>query len=133
MGREALQAIINDCPYHAFLGLEVASVDEQAARVVIRLPWRAEFSRSTQVEQYHGGITAALIDLAGVYALALRLQRTVPTINMRVDYLRMAEQTSLTASAHVVKCGRSIGLVDIEIHDDDARLIAVGRVTYSTA
>ena len=90
-------------------------------------------ARSNKAPQIHGGVTAALIDIAGVYAVATVIDRTVPTINMSVEYLRMAEDSDLIARARVIKAGRSIGVADIEVSDDSDRLVAVGRGTYSTA
>ncbi|MEM8590426.1 MAG: PaaI family thioesterase [Pseudomonadota bacterium] len=132
MDHERLAAIINDCPFHEFLNMAVEAADPDAGVVVIRLPFAAGFARSKKAPQIHGGITAALIDIAGVYAIATVIGRTVPTINMSVDYLRMAEGSDLIARARVIKAGRSIGVADIEVSDDADRLIAVGRGTYST-
>lgn len=132
MNRAEIQAIINDCPFHRFLDMEVVSADEERGEVVLKLPFRPEFSRSSEVAQLHGGITAAFIDIAGDYAVAARIGRGVPTINLRIDYLRMAEETALTARASAVRIGRSIGVIDIEVRDDGDRLIAVGRGSYST-
>ena len=133
MDNAEIQAIINDCPFHRFLKMEVVSADAEKGEVVLRLPFQREFSRSSQVSQIHGGITAAFIDIAGDYAVAAKLGRGVATINLRIDYLRMAGQTALTARASAIKIGRTIGVVDIEVHDDDRRLVAVGRANYSTA
>lgn len=132
MNKAEIQAVINDCPFHRFLDMEVVSADEERGEVVLKLPFRPEFSRSSEVAQLHGGITAAFIDIAGDYAVAARIGRGVPTINLRIDFLRMAEQTALTARAIAVKIGRSIGVVDVEVRDDHDRLIAVGRGSYST-
>jgi len=133
MNRDRLAAIINDCPFHEFLNMTVESADEAQGIVAIRLPFAQSFARSNEAPQIHGGVTAALIDIAGDYAIACVIDRTVPTINLSVDFLRMAENTDLIARARVIKAGRSIGVVDIAVSDDRDRLIAIGRGTYSTA
>lgn len=133
MDHERLAAIINDCPFHEFLNMTVEAADPDTGVVVIRLPFVPSFARSNKAPQIHGGVTAALIDIAGVYAVATVIDRTVPTINMSVEYLRMAEGSDLIACARVIKAGRSIGVADIEVSDENDRLIAVGRGTYSTA
>jgi uncharacterized protein (TIGR00369 family) len=56
----------------------------------------------------------------------------VPTINFRVDYLRPATGQSLVGTATVRRAGRTIGVVDIDVHDQENRLVAVGRGCYST-
>ena len=55
----------------------------------------------------------------------------MPTIDLRIDYLRPAEG-DLLATARTVKRGRTIGVVDVEIRDTAGRMIAVGRGAYST-
>jgi uncharacterized protein (TIGR00369 family) len=133
MNKERLATIINDCPFHEFLNMTVETVDESQGLVVIRLPFAPSFARSKDTPQIHGGITSALIDIAGVYAIGCVTDKMGPTINLSIDFLRMAEDTDLTARARVIKAGRSIGVVDIAVSDNRDRLIAIGRGTYSTA
>ena len=129
---QELQRQIDTPPYHHFLRPVAVSIDPEAGEVVLRLPFRPEFQRSSERPELHGGITSALIDLAGDYALVARLGYGVPTINLRVDYLSMAVDTDLTATARIVRAGRTIGVVDIEVTDKAGKLIAIGRGTYST-
>jgi len=58
--------------------------------------------------------------------------RPLPTINFRVDYLRPAIKTALTVVAKVRRAGKSIGVVDIEVLNDQGALVAIGRANYST-
>lgn len=118
--------------FQQFLRLELLDVDATQGAVRLRAPWRAEFERGPGSLQWHGGPLAALIDVAGDFALIARLGRGIPTIDLRVDYLRPAVDTDLVASARAVRAGRSVGVVDIELHDRQNRLVAVGRGTYST-
>jgi uncharacterized protein (TIGR00369 family) len=120
--------------FHAWLKPTLISHDSEAGRVVIACAWYDGFERDTGSGQWHGGPIAALIDIAGDYALVAKLGHGVPTINLRIDYLRPAsERTGLTASAFVQRAGRSIGFVDIEVVDDRGRVVATGRGNYSTA
>ncbi len=127
-----IQRDIDDPPFHKFLNIGVESVDTKNGVVTLRLPFQAAFCRSPDVPQIHGGVTSAFIDIAGDYALVAVLGYGVPTINLRIDFLRMAENTDLVAVAKVIKSGRTIGVVDITVTDDKGRLIAIGRGTYST-
>ena len=88
--------------------------------------------RSTGTGQYHGGVIASLIDIAGDFALIAVLGYGVPTINFRVDYLRPATNSDLLALARVRRAGRTIGVVDIDVTDTSGRLIALGRGCYGT-
>ncbi len=82
---------------------------------------------------YHGGVVAALIDLAGHAAVAVKIGRMAPTIDLRIDYLRPSEGSDLIARARLPKAGRTVARVDIEVVDTQGRLIAVGRGSFSTA
>ena len=83
---EALAAMVENCAFHKWLGVELKTLDETG--VAIAMPWRAEFESDPVVGYAHGGILASLIDLAADYAVAARLGRGVPTVDMHVDYHR---------------------------------------------
>jgi acyl-coenzyme A thioesterase PaaI-like protein len=38
----------------------------------------------------------------------------------------------LQATATIRRAGRTIGVVDVDVHDQEGRLVAVGRGCYST-
>lgn len=129
---ERLQRSLDGPPYQKFLGLVALELDTDAGSLKIKLPFKQELCRSNHRAEIHGGVTAALIDIAGDYALAAQIGEGIPTIDLRIDFLRMAVETDLFATATVVKHGRTLGVVNVEVHDDQDRLIAVGRGTYYT-
>lgn len=118
--------------FQDFLRLQLISHDAEIGAVTVRAPWRPEFERGAGTLQWHGGPIAAVIDIAGDFALIAKLGRAIPTIDLRVDYLRPAINTDLIASARTLRAGRSIGVVDIEVRDKAGRLVAAGRGSYST-
>ena len=130
--KASLRELLEEGAFHRFLGMELVDHDPEVGAVTIRLPWRPDFERGPGTLQWHGGPIAALIDIAGDFALVARLGRGLPTINLRVDYLRPAVGTDLLAFARTVRAGKSIGLVDVEVRDDKGRVVAVGRGNYST-
>ena len=127
-----LRAEMERPPYHAVLRPQPVAVDAQAGTVTIRLPYREEFRRAPDAPGCHGGVIAALIDLAGHAAVAVTVGRMVPTIDLRIDYLRAPAGGDLTAHGKVLRAGRSIARADVEIVDDTNNVVAVGRGTYST-
>ncbi len=129
---ELLREHLSTGSYMAGLGMELVSCDGSAGEVVIRLPYKPEFERGPGTRQWHGGPIAAFIDIVGDFALIALLARGVPTINLRVDYLRPAVDTDLVGTGRVLRAGRSVGAVDIELKDDQGRIVAVGRGSYST-
>ena len=131
LNKGQVQTLLDDSPYIGFMNLEVVSMDLDKDEIVIKMPMRPEFERRVGAGQYHGGAIAALIDIAGDYALVMKVGGGVPTINFRVDFLRPGTNTSLTATATTRRLGRSVAVVDIDVHDDQGKLCAVGRGTYS--
>ena len=127
-----LQRRLDDSPFCRFLGLKLVDADTARNAVSIAMPMRPELERLARTGQFHGGAIASLIDIAGDFALVLSVGDAVPTINYRVDYLRPAHGDAVTARAVVRRAGRTIGVVDIDVHDGEQRLIAVGRGCYGT-
>jgi uncharacterized protein (TIGR00369 family) len=132
MTKAELQAVLDSGPFHHFLRMEALSIDEEGKRVVLRLPYRPEYQRQPDTGQIHGGVISAFIDIAGTFAVVAAAGHGVPTINLRVDYLRGALETTLTATATVLRAGRTVAVVDIDLRDDQGRQVAVGRGTYGT-
>jgi uncharacterized protein (TIGR00369 family) len=127
-----LQDLLAHSPFIRFLGLTVTEADPTRQVVTMTLPMRPEFERIAGSGQWHGGPIAAVIDTVGDYALVMSLGRPLPTINFRVDYLRPAANTALTATARVRRAGRSVGVVDVDVFDAKGNLLAIGRASYST-
>ena len=124
------QIQLNSSPYQRFLG--VKCVESGDGSVTIRLPFRKELLRQEGSDWIHGGVISALADIAGDYAIVTRTGPGVPTIDLRIDWLRPARAGDLTARAKAVKVGRTIAVADIEIEDQTGKLIAVARGCYAT-
>jgi uncharacterized protein (TIGR00369 family) len=119
-------------PFHGFLEMELDTWDKAKGEVAFRVPFKTGYKRTEVDEGYHGGVLASIIDIAGDFALAIKTDKMgFPTIDLRIDYLRMAGDGDLTVVARTVKAGRSIGVADVEITDAKGRLCAVGRGTYA--
>jgi uncharacterized protein (TIGR00369 family) len=127
---KTLAAMVKDCPFHEWLGVELVSLD--ATGIAIRMPWRAEFVSDPDRGYAHGGVLASLIDLAADYAVAAQLGRGAPTVDMRVDYHRAAMPGPLLALAAVIKVGGTLATAEARILDDHDELIASGRALFFT-
>lgn len=119
-------------PFHALLGPELEWADAVLGEVRLRLPLRKELQRAPDQPNYHGGVISAFADIVGHAAVSARVGHGVPTINLRVDFLRMAVASDLVGKGRVLRAGRTLAVADIEVTDEDGRLIAVGRGTYGT-
>ena len=125
-----LDGLIRHPPFHQWLGVTVARAEK--GRVVLSIPPNPAFVGNPFIPAVHGGIVAALIDLAGGAALFVELKFPTPTIDMRVDYLRPAiAGKRLDADARVKSLGKTVAFVDVDVTDEDGRLVATGRCAYS--
>ena len=132
MDIEALQAHMDASPFIHHAGMRITAVDHQAACLTMTMPLKPEFERAPGSGQFHGGPIAALIDTAGCFGLIMVQGHGVPTINFRTDYLRPAINTSLRAEVQVRRVGRTVGVVDVDVYDDNNKLVAVGRGTFGS-
>ena len=129
--REKLQELISRGPFNKWLNFTVLKSGEDG--VEIRAAWREEWVVNVERRYTHGGILAAIIDVAADYAIAAQLGRPVPTIDIRVDYHKAAMPGDLTAKARVVRMGSQYSTAEASIYDKDGALVASGRGTYFTA
>ncbi len=128
---EKLQQLITRGPFNQWLNFSVLKADD--AGIEIKATWREEWVVNPDRRYTHGGILAAIIDVAADYAIAAQLGRPVPTIDIRVDYHKAAMPGDLTAKARVVRMGSQYSTAEASIYDKDGALIASGRGTYFTA
>ena len=128
---DGLPEFLGRSPYHRLLGLHMTKAAE--GEVVVRMPFRDDLLAGDDESGHyiHGGAIASLIDTAADFAVIASVGRDVPTIDLRVDYLRAARGT-LVATARTRKAGRSVAVADVEVTDDAGRLVAVGRGVFKT-
>jgi uncharacterized protein (TIGR00369 family) len=116
-------------PFSALVGFEVDDVKKDFCRM--RLPFRPELR--TNADIVHGGAIASLIDTAGVVAVWTDVASDVTrgaTASMTVNYLAGAERVDLIAEARVIRRGRSVVFVDIDVCSPGGERIAKGLLTY---
>jgi uncharacterized protein (TIGR00369 family) len=128
---QKVQELITRAPYHQWLGLEVIAVHPDG--IELKATWREEWVVNPERRYTHGGVLAALIDLAADYALVSRTGRGVPTIDMRVDYHSPAMPGDLILRGNVIKFGSQFSVAEAQIFDRQGKLLASGRGTYLTA
>ncbi len=128
--RETLDARIKRGPYHQWLGLTITEVGD--GEITIEVPWRDEFVVNPDGGYMHGGILATLVDLTADWAIATKLGRPFPTVDIRVDYHRPAVKTKLRAKGKVVRLGSVMTTSEAVVEDENGKLLASGRGTYLT-
>jgi uncharacterized protein (TIGR00369 family) len=116
-------------PFFTVLGLRIDEVRADFCRM--HMPFHPGLR--TEGEVVHGGAIASLVDSAGVVAVWSNVPPEVTrgaTATMTVNYLAAAEAVDLTAEAHVVRRGRSVVFVDIDVTSPSGDRIAKGSLVY---
>lgn len=121
------QAAFASVPYAKFLGLELGELT--SGQVSIRLPVRPELMNQRVV---HGGVIASLVDTAAAFAVLtqIALDEKVTTTDLTIHYLRPIVSGSMTATARVVRGGRRLFVLSVEVLSDQDILLATAVTTY---
>jgi uncharacterized protein (TIGR00369 family) len=128
---ERVQEMISRAPYHQWLGIKVVALHDDG--IELTATWREEWVVNPERRYTHGGVLAALVDLAADWAMVKKTGRGVPTIDMRVDYHSPAMPGDLTLHGKVVRMGGQVSTAEARILDAQGKLLASGRGTYFTA
>ena len=126
-----LQEELDRPPFNRWLAPVALSVDPEAGSIEVLLPYRPEFSHHPTEAIFHGGVLAALADVAGHAVVAVFHGKPTPTITLQIDYLAPAAGAAVHARGLLRKLGRSISRADVELRCGD-RLVAIARGSFST-
>jgi uncharacterized protein (TIGR00369 family) len=82
----------------------------------------------------HGGVLAAIADAAMgmAYLSTLGEGESFTTLEMKINFLKPVWRARLHAAGKVVKAGRTVGLVECDVTDDEGRLVARASSTCMT-
>lgn len=124
---QAIAQRIRQIPISDTLEMEV--VHEEAGYMEVRIPRRRPYDGI--YESLHGGILMTLADSAAAYAIMTLTgpDEAMTTTDMNIRFLAPC-LTGATAKAKVVKLGRTMCPVQIEVVDDEGRLVALAGVNY---
>ncbi len=128
---ESLEQRLAVGPFNRWLGFKVLKMDDSGLE--LKATWREEWVVNPERRYTHGGILAAIIDVAADYAIAVAIGRPVPTIDIRVDYHKAAMPGDLIAKAKIVRSGGQYSTAEAYVYDQEGALVASGRGTYYTA
>ena len=130
-------------PFNRVLGVQVTQVNKDGASM--RFPMRDDLIGNTFQRTLHGGVISAVLDaVGGLTALGSLVERVAGiseekatalfsrtgTIDLRVDYLRPGRGKWFVASGRIMRAGRKVAVVRMEMHNHDNLLVAVGTGTY---
>jgi uncharacterized protein (TIGR00369 family) len=131
MTQPAVRPAFDDDPFHRYLGLTLDEVRPGFARV------RLKFSETTPRGiggSVHGGVLAAMVDIAMLRAVFADIgpdDQPAGTADLNITYMRPAHGPAVDAEATILRRGRQLAVVEVQIFDAERRLCAKGRVLYA--
>jgi uncharacterized protein (TIGR00369 family) len=117
-------------PVAELLGIEVVEVG--GGKCTMRL--EAGEQHSNPMGTIHGGILCDIADAAMgmAYFSELGEGESFTTLELKINFLRPFWQGTLLAHGRVVSRGRTVGMTECDVVDDQARLIARATGTNMT-
>jgi len=140
---EHFARVFSEIPFNRILGLTLDAIEKD--HILISFTMREELIGNYMHGILHGGVISSVLDMAGgAAAMITAIQKRrlddlsqlisvlskSSTINLNVDFLRPGKGEKFTTTAYVVHSGKSITFTRMELHNQEAELIATGTATY---
>jgi uncharacterized protein (TIGR00369 family) len=122
--REAFERV----PFAHLLKLELGEMKRGAA--TLHLEVRDDLRQNNGV--VHGGVIASLVDSAAAFAVLTLLEKdqTSTTVDLTIHYLRPLLSGQSTAQARVVRAGRRIMVITVDVLDETKTLVATALTSF---
>ena len=115
-------------PFASLLGFSVKSVE--LGQAIIEIEMKEHHANPSGT--LHGGVFCSIADTAMGVAFATMLEEgeTLTTIELKINYLKPLWKGKVQALGRVVKKGRTTGLVECDVLDENKQLLARASSTY---
>jgi uncharacterized protein (TIGR00369 family) len=123
-----LREAITRVPYAQLLGIKFEDATHGTAS--LSMCARAELERFGGI--MHGGALASLADSASAFAVlsTLEPEEQTVTVDLTLHYLRPVTEGKLTAHARVLRAGRRVATVSVEVFNESGTLVMTALTTY---
>jgi uncharacterized protein (TIGR00369 family) len=113
---------IPQAPVARLLGFSLTAVGDGRATIEFEAGPHHANPRGT----LHGGVLCDIADaaMALAYGTTLAEDETFTTLELKINFLKPVWKAKLTAEGRVVKRGRTIGLTECDVTDEEGNLVA---------
>lgn len=125
---ERLREAFERVPFAHFLQLELGHM--QRGEATFHMEVRDELRQNNGV--VHGGVIASLVDSAAAFAVLTILEKdqTSTTVDLTIHYLRPLLEGRATAHARVVRAGRRIMTITVEVLNESEVIVATALTSF---
>lgn len=123
----AVSALVGQSPYFRLQSMVIAGLGPGTSRLEIALGDK----HLQPFGLVHGGVFSSLVDAAGFWALYTQTDPRLglTTVEMKLNYLAPAAAGRLIGLGRAIKLGKTLGLAEARVEDQEGRLLAHGTVT----
>ncbi len=116
-------------PFSDYIGIEVVDLDQGFVR--LRLPFSEKLTQPYGM--LHGGVIVSLADSAVAKALSTMIKpdEGIAAIEIKCNFLVPIKGGMLTAEAKIIHKGTRTAVGEVNIWDNDHRLVAKATATYA--
>ena len=126
--KKRIQEALQKVPFAQLLGLELAEIERGTA--TFHLSVRDELKQNKGL--LHGGVIASLIDTAAAFAAVTLLEpgQSTTTVDLTIHYLRPLTEGRASAHARVLRAGRRMLVISVDVLDETEALAATALTSY---
>ncbi len=126
---EQVRRSANRCPYYQLLGMKVTEIKKREARIEILFKQKLTHPYGIM----HGGAIASLADAAVAMALSSLIEPNdrIATIEFKTNFFVPINKGRLTAHAKIIHKGSKTAVGDVEVTNEEGKLVAKTIATYS--
>jgi len=113
-------------PFFEYMNVTVMETSHGQAK--LKIPMKPQYANTYEI--VHGGILAALVDMAGGVALRTLKVRILTIETSTVFFAPVMLTEELVAEAQLVQQGRKILHADINVYNSQNEMVAQGKAIY---
>ena len=125
---EVVKQVVNNSPFFSLISMEIKNLEPGHTRLEVVL----EEKHLHPFGSVHGGVFASLVDAAAYWALYAEVDEAkwMATVEMKLNFLAPARAGKLVAEGRRIKLGRTLGLGEARVEDEEGKLLAHGIGTF---
>jgi len=126
---EQVRKVTNNSPYYQLLGMEVLEIKEGESK--IQMPFKQDLTHPYRI--VHGGAIASLADSSVAMALISLVEPkdSITTIEFKINFFAPISKGGLEAHAKIIHKGSKTAVGDVEVKNEEGKLVAKVIATYS--